>query len=123
MKKKRPSFRKPKSAQAYESPEELFGKLSNRAKSHGYLRTAQGDALREYMKHTTDSDIAFELPTGTGKTGVGLLIAEWHRRRSGNRVAYLTLTNQLAAQVLREADKLGIYCADVTGTKENTKSF
>jgi len=118
MKKKRPSFRKPKSAQAYESSEELFGKLSSRAKSHGYLRAPQVDALREYMNHTSDSDLAFELPTGTGKTGVGLLIAEWRRRRSGERVAYLTLTNQLAMQVQQEAEKLGIDCADITGTKE-----
>ena len=96
MSKKRPSFRKPKRSQSYDSPEELFGKLSNREKSHGYLRAPQVDALRAYMDYTRDSDVAFELPTGTGKTGVGLLIAEWRRRRFGGKVAYLTLTNQLA---------------------------
>jgi hypothetical protein len=115
---KRPSFKRGKAAQAYNSPEELFGKLSNRAKTHGYLRAPQGDALREYVKHQKDTDIAFELPTGTGKTMVGLLIAEWRRRNSGGRVAYLTLTNQLAMQVLVEAEKLGFECADLTGTKK-----
>ena len=121
MNTKRPSFKKAKTAQAYNSPEELFGKLSNRARTHGYLRAPQGDALREYVKETTRNDIAFELPTGTGKTVVGLLIAEWRRRTSRGRVAYLTLTNQLAMQVLGEAEKLGFDCADLTGTKETRR--
>lgn len=118
MEKKRPEFRKPKATQSYETPEELFAKLPNREKSHGYLRGPQTDALRDYMKLKDKTDIACELPTGTGKTTVGLLIAEWRRRQAGERVAYLTLTNQLARQVLREASNLGIDCADLTGTKE-----
>lgn len=118
MTKKRPSFRKPKRLQTYTSPEELFANLSNRASSHGYLRAPQVDALREYEKLQKESDIAFELPTGTGKTMVGLLISEWRRRRHNERVAYLTLTNQLAKQVLKEAESLGIDCADITGAKD-----
>lgn len=118
MKKKRPKFRKPRTSQTYETPEELFAKLPNRAKSHGYLRGPQTDALRDYMKLKDKTDIACELPTGTGKTTVGLLIAEWRRRQTGERVAYLTLTNQLAKQVLREASNLGIDCANLTGTRE-----
>ena len=96
MKTKRPFFRKAKAALIYDSPEELFGKLPNREKSHGYLRGPQVDALRGYLNHLDEPDIAMELPTGTGKTTVGLLIAEWCRRRSGKKVAYLSLTNQLA---------------------------
>lgn len=118
MENKRPEFRKPKVAQSYETPEELFSKLPNRAKSHGYLRGPQTDALRDYIKLQDKSDIACELPTGTGKTTVGLLIAEWRRRQTGEKVAYLTLTNQLAKQVLREAENLGIECANLIGTKE-----
>lgn len=118
MEKKRPEFRKARVAQSYATPEELFAKLPNRAKSHGYLRGPQTDALRDYIRLKDKSDIACELPTGTGKTTVGLLIAEWRRRQSGERVAYLTLTNQLAKQVLREANNLGIECANLTGTKE-----
>lgn len=118
MEKKRPKFRKPKAAQTYATPEELFAKLPNRAKTHGYLRGPQADALRDYANLKDKSDIACELPTGTGKTTVGLLIAEWRRRQTGEKVAYLTLTNQLAKQVLREAEKLGIECADLTGSKD-----
>lgn len=119
MENKRPEFRKPKVAQSYETPEELFAKLPNRAKSHGYLRGPQTDALRDYIKFQDKTDIACELPTGTGKTTVGLLIAEWRRRQTGEKVAYLTLTNQLAKQVLREAENLGIECANLIGTKES----
>lgn len=114
----RPSFRKPKSTPAYDSPEELFSKLPNRAQSHGYLRGPQQDALRAYIENKHESDIALELPTGTGKTTVGLMIAEWRRRQSRRPAAYLTLTNQLAGQVLKEAKSLGLSCADLRGTKD-----
>lgn len=118
MAKKRPPFRKQKIEPTYTTPEELFAKLPNRANTHGYLRGPQADALRDYASLKDKCDIACELPTGTGKTTVGLLIAEWRRRQTGDRVAYLTLTNQLAKQVLREAVKLGINCANLAGTKD-----
>src|ERR1700730_5777724 len=90
------------------TPEELFYKLSGRQSTHGYLRGPQQDVLREYADtHAGTSDVAFELPTGTGKTAVGLLLAEW-KRQSHNKVAYLSLTNQLAGQVLEESKRLCI---------------
>lgn len=99
------------------SPEELFYRLSGRAASHGYLRGAQQDVLREYVeKHCTTADLAFELPTGAGKTAAGLLVAEWWRLQS-RTVAYLSLTKQLAAQVLEEARRLNVDVADLRGTK------
>jgi hypothetical protein len=115
-KKPLPSFQKVKQATAYDSPEELFYGLT-RNKSHAYIRGQQQDVLREYKKISGGRDIGFELPTGTGKTTVGLLVAEW-KRRTGQRAAYLALTNQLAAQVLEESDRLGISCADLRGTKK-----
>lgn len=99
-----------------ESPEVLFNE-STRARTHGYLRGPQQDVLRAYLDHVDSENVALELPTGTGKTAVGLLIAEWRRRRSGERAAYLALTNQLAHQVMEEGTKLGISCADITGDK------
>lgn len=118
MSSNRPEFRKAKAATSYATAEELFNKLPNRSKSHGYLRQPQADVLRQYQGLTRDSDIALELPTGTGKTLVGLLIAEWRRRRSGEPVAFLTVTNQLARQVIREGERIGIRCANLIGTKE-----
>lgn len=118
MPNERPKFKSIKRSAGYANPEELFYALSGRSSTHGYLRGPQQDVLREYAeKYATASDVAFELPTGTGKTAVGLLIAEW-QRVSGKRAAYLCLTNQLAGQVLLEAQRLGISCADLRGTKE-----
>ncbi len=70
----RPKFKSTKTSVAQASPEELFYKLSGRAKSHGYLRGPQQDVLREYAeKYRAARDVAFELPTGTGKTAVDYL--------------------------------------------------
>lgn len=44
------------------------------------LWSEQADVLRIYAEtHVDDHDVALELPTGSGKTLVGLLIAEWRR--------------------------------------------
>lgn len=114
----RPRFVRARREPEIESPEALFNQ-SSRAKSHGYLRGPQQDILRNYMEQPDAQNVALELPTGTGKTAVGLLIAEWKRRRSGERAAYLSLTNQLAHQVMKEADQLGIPYADLTGNRQN----
>jgi superfamily II DNA or RNA helicase len=54
------------------------------------LRGPQQDVLRKYEKYAKAPNVAAELPTGTGKTTVGLLIAEWYRRMD-KRVAFLSL--------------------------------
>jgi hypothetical protein len=112
----RPSFVTPKREGGPESPEALFAQ-STRVKSHGYLRGPQQDVLRAYMEYVDAENVALELPTGTGKTAVGLLIADWRRRRSTDKAAYLALTNQLAHQVIEEGRRLGIPCADLTGDR------
>jgi hypothetical protein len=115
--KPRPTFRPVRPVTTYATPEELFYK-SRRVSTHGYLRGPQQDVLREYAeKYASAPDVAFELPTGTGKTAVGLLIAQW-KRLPASKAAYLSLTNQLAGQVLAEAKRLSIPCADLRGTKE-----
>jgi hypothetical protein len=68
----------------------------------------QGDILREYGRAFVDvPDVAIELPTGTGKTIVGLLIADWRRRR-GEQVVYACPTRLLAYQVSAVARREGI---------------
>lgn len=61
-----------------------------------------------YNQYRETSDIAIELPTGTGKTLVGLLIGEFRRRADDKRVVFLCSTRQLCAQVDRLAQKYGI---------------
>lgn len=100
-----------------DSPEALFRDLRTR-KVAGLL-AHQADILRDYSQNAVDkSDVAFELPTGSGKTLVGLLLAEWRRRRFGERCIYLCPTNQLVNQVAEQAtNKYGISVTAFTGGK------
>ncbi|MBE9479382.1 MAG: DEAD/DEAH box helicase family protein, partial [Chloroflexi bacterium] len=90
-------------------PEALFRDLKERAPEIKHLWSHQADILREYYnQYANTKDIAIELPTGTGKTLVGLLIAEFRRRTFNERVAYLCPTKQLAKQVTTQAIQYGI---------------
>jgi superfamily II DNA or RNA helicase len=60
--------------------------------------------MRTYAAHgLNEPDVALHLPTGSGKTLVGLLIAEWLRRKNHERVVYLCPTRQLVNQVAEQA--------------------
>lgn len=90
-------------------PEALFRNLRGRAPEIKHLWSQQADLLRAYyQQYLTERDVAIELPTGSGKTLVGLLIAEWRRQSQGERVAYLCPTRQLARQVGEQAKDYGI---------------
>jgi replicative superfamily II helicase len=65
-------------------------------------------------------DVALQLPTGSGKTLVGLLLAEWRRRKFGERVVYLCPTRQLVNQVAEEASsKYGLTIEPFTVRMQN----
>jgi superfamily II DNA or RNA helicase len=66
------------------------------------LRPAQTHVLAQFAEHhTATSDVGIELPTGEGKTLIGLLLADW-ALDEGKSVAYLTGTRQLADQVMEQ---------------------
>ncbi len=90
-----------------ESPEALFRELRPRDGNVRHLWAHQADLLRSY--HALEAtDVAVELPTGAGKTLVGLLLAEFRRRARGERVAYLCPNVQLARQAAARAADYGI---------------
>ncbi len=112
------AFRLPKqSVPCPDDPEALFRDLRKRKAPS--LFSHQADLLRGYMMvHLDHADIALQLPTGSGKTLVGLLIAEWRRRKYGERVAYLCPTNQLVNQVAAQAStNYGIDLHAFTGSR------
>ena len=81
-------------------PETLFRSLSRRSPHIQHLWAHQADILRKWHAlHTDTPDLALELPTGTGKTLIGLLIGEFIRQTKKERVAYLCPNRQLAHQV------------------------
>lgn len=85
-----------------DSPERMFLDFSDRAFKG--LLTHQGHVLAEYQaKALSAANVAIKLPTGSGKTLVGTLIAEWRRRKMQERVVYVCPTRQLAHQVVDEA--------------------
>ncbi len=95
--------------EAPQSPEELFGRLHVSDDRLDNLWSEQADVLRIYAEaHVSDRDVALELPTGSGKTLVGLLIAEWRRLKLGERTAFVCPTNQLARQVHAKSLGYGI---------------
>src|SRR5579871_3315071 len=102
-----------------DDPESLFRDL--RKKTVPGLLSHQADLLRSYLAvHTTHADIALQLPTGSGKTLVGLLIAEWRRQMYRERVVYLCPTRQLVNPVAGQAaEKYGIDVQAFTGSRAN----
>jgi hypothetical protein len=91
-------------------PESLFRDLTrkNRTSTIQSLWSHQADILRDYMSNNKARDIALELPTGSGKTLVGLLIGEYRRIVNGERILYLCPTRQLVNQVLDKAAEYNI---------------
>lgn len=67
-------------AASYSSPGELYRDLPRRPGAVPGLWAHQAQMLKTFTAQTNTADVALELPTGTGKTLTGLLIAEWTRR-------------------------------------------
>ena len=104
------------SSEGPSDPEALFRDLRNRDPRIQHLWSHQADMLRSYTGiHQSAADIALELPTGSGKTLIGLLIGEFRRLSSGERVAYLCPTRQLAHQVHTRAAEYGISASLLVG--------
>ncbi|MEV8000843.1 DEAD/DEAH box helicase [Pseudarthrobacter oxydans] len=83
------------------------------------LWSHQADQLRQYhTEHKDRSDVALELPTGSGKTLMGLLISEWRRRALNHRTVYACPTQQLAEQVHASAIKQGLETVLLIGTSK-----
>lgn len=85
------------------------------------LLSHQADILRAYVGEPMKArDVALQLPTGSGKTLVGLLIGEWRRRKNGERVVYLCPTKQLVHQVVEQsAADYGIRANAFTGKQSD----
>lgn len=92
-----------------EGPSELFDELPRMPGSVPELWRPQGEILATYrLAFEKTPDVAVELPTGTGKTMVGLLIGDWRRRKYRRPVLYACPTQQLANQVAVVAKREGI---------------
>lgn len=95
--------------------QDLRGRKVNNAWAH------QVDLWRTYEKDALNAtDVAIQLPTGSGKTLVGLVLAEWRRRKYGERIVYLCPTKQLANQVAAQAsEQYALDVALLVGSKDS----
>src|SRR5580704_2335031 len=101
---------------APDSPDELLRDLPRRKIPD--VLPHQREMMKSYAESALDqADVALQLPTGSGKTLVGLLIAEWRRRKNQDRVVYLCTTKQLVNQVVEQAEeKYGLTVRGFTGS-------
>lgn len=113
---------KPRSAQSVvlSDPVKLFRSLPLRK-----IETEnphQQQVLLNYAdKLTSEKDLAIQLPTGSGKTLVGLMISEWRRKKFSERVVYLCPTKQLVHQTVSQANDA--YGLDVKGFVGSHQEF
>lgn len=90
-------------------PEQLYRLLAATNDGPAALWAHQADVLRAWHgEHAEKSDVAIELPTGSGKTLVGGLVADFLRRRDSKPVAYLCPNNLLARQTAGKLKEYGI---------------
>ncbi|MFE6800017.1 DEAD/DEAH box helicase family protein, partial [Paenibacillus chitinolyticus] len=103
----------------FSTPQEMYTDYKRR-KINGPL-DYQSDMIDLYMKKAyTQSDVALELPTGSGKTLIGLLIGEFRRRKNKEKVVYVCPNNQLVYQTVEKArDSYGIKVNGFTGKIKN----
>ncbi len=102
-----------------DSPQKLFLEFSRRR--FPTVLPHQSFLIERYVQSgQRHSDVALQLPTGSGKTLVGLLIAEWLLRKNRERVVYLCPTRQLVNQVVEQAtDDYGMAVRGFTGKKQD----
>lgn len=103
---------------SYSTPQELFD--SNKNRKIKSLYDYQSSIIDKYMEKIEEKDVVLELPTGSGKTLVGMLIGDYLRSEKNYKVLYLCPTNQLVYQVSSLAsNEYGINTAAFVGSKNN----
>lgn len=114
------AFKKTATSEATtDNPASLFKTLTQRTLPD--VMPHQKEMLEAYGQEMVDeADVALQLPTGSGKTLVGLLIGEWRRRSFGERVVYLCPTKQLVHQTVHQSQsQYGIGLVEMTGPKRD----
>ena len=87
---------------SYSSPQEMY--QDNKLKKIMGPLDYQAVMLDKYIENYDEKTLALELPTGSGKTLVGLLIGEYRRRKNKEKVVFLCPTNQLVNQVVEQSN-------------------
>ncbi len=98
-------------------PTELISELANPWRP-------QIQVLEEYEKKCINlQNVAIEMPTGTGKTLVGLIIAKYKQNAERYKVVYLCPNKQLARQVHEEAKRNNISTSLIINSKRGEEGY
>ena len=92
-----------------ESPDRMLRDLTRRRIPD--VLPHQAKVMRAYAQLLSElPDVALQLPTCSGKTLDGFLIAEWRRRKYRERAVYLCPTRQLVQQVVEQVqERYGLF--------------
>ena len=104
------------------APKEIF----NRLRKPTYiddLHSSQAEVLECWFNNRERHDTVIKLNTGGGKTLVGLLVALSSARELGEGALYLVENNQLAQQVVDQAQDFGIRAHRYMGKSSITSDF
>lgn len=82
------------------------------------LYGSQSQVLEEWFKRRNEKDLVIKLPTGGGKTLVGLLMAKSLLNEYSQPVIYLTPTNQLIDQIFAHANEYPFFSGSATVYKK-----
>ena len=94
-------------------PREIFAALpSKKEGKFEYPRDVQSQVWDHWFKRRNVNDLVVKMNTGSGKTVVGLLILKSCLNENKGPALYITPDNYLVAQVLTEANDLGIEATD-----------
>ena len=103
---------------SYSSPQDMY--QDNKLKKIMGPLDYQTAMLDLYIKNMEKRTVALELPTGSGKTLVGLLIGEYGTRKNKEKILFLCPTNQLVHQVVEQANlKYGLKAIAFCGKQKD----
>jgi len=92
-------------------PVRIFASSTQRGTIEGLYGPQQEALTTWHQKHRAKNDVLFSLPTGGGKTVVGLLAAQSIVNETRGKVLYACATNQLVEQVRSQAEQCGLQVA------------
>src|SRR6185503_2966452 len=101
-------------------PQALFNSLTLRGSVEN-LWGPQIAALSEWHKHRAEPEITIEMPTGGGKTLVGLLVAQSIANEGKGKVLYVCPNNQLVEQTEAKAREIRLSVATYQQKQWNNK--
>lgn len=96
------------------NPRDIFNSLTLRGAVEN-LWAPQGEALDDWFQKRISPDAIIEMPTGGGKTLVGLLAAQSIVNETRGKVLYVCPTKQLVQQTMARAAELGLPVASYEG--------